>query len=116
MLKYLARIGIALSVLLNVILGGPSNQTFSARNWGRKRRGQINLVWLIDGVCDYILEPATNFVLTYVVKTDKRVVLKDHCMTSWIYWRIRKDVVHEHETAIEDIETEEWRYLDNMEN
>jgi len=27
---YLKRVGVALSVLLNVTLGGPSNQTFSA--------------------------------------------------------------------------------------
>lgn len=114
MLKYLARIGIALSVLLNVILGGPSNQTFSARNWGRKRKGQANLVWLIDGVCDYILEPVTNFLLTYLIRTDIRVSLNDHCMTSWIYWRSRKDVMFEHEKRIKDIETEDWRYPDNM--
>ena len=30
--KYFERVGIALSVLLNVVLGGYSNQTFSARN------------------------------------------------------------------------------------
>jgi hypothetical protein len=40
--------GTALSILLNVILGGRSNQTFSARNYQRKLDGKPNLVWLID--------------------------------------------------------------------
>ena len=64
---YLYRVGIALSVLLNVLLGGYSNQTFSARNWQWKRDGKFNLVFLID------------FVLG-----------EQHCMNSWSYWRIRK--------------------------
>ena len=45
---YFQRIGIALSVLFNVILGGYSNQTFSARNYHWKKQGKYNLVWLID--------------------------------------------------------------------
>lgn len=69
--KYIVRVGIALSVLLNVILGGPSNQTFSARNWGWKRNKKPNIVWLID----------------------KFFFLEDHhCMTSWVYWRLRKNL------------------------
>jgi len=64
--KYLERIGIALSVLLNVILGGPSNQTFSARNWGWKLAGKPNLVWLIDFIFSLYEE--------------------DHCQISWRYW------------------------------
>lgn len=67
--KYIERIGIALSVLLNVILGGYSNQTFSARNYGWKREGKFNLVWLIDIL--FWFDP-------------------DHCMNSWIYWYQRK--------------------------
>lgn len=69
--KYIERVGIALSVLLNVILGGPSNQTFSARNWGWKRRKKPNIVWLIDKV--FFLED-------------------QHCMTAWVYWRLRKNL------------------------
>lgn len=65
-LKYIERLGIALSVLLNVILGGPSNQTFSARNWAWKRDGYFNLVWLID----FIAAPYE----------------KNHCEHSWNYW------------------------------
>ena len=65
-LKYVERIGIALSVLLNVILGGRSNQTFSARNWGWKIEGRPNLVWLIDCL--------------FSKKED------NHCERSWNYW------------------------------
>lgn len=71
MIKYLKKVGIALSVLLNVILGGPSNQTFSARNYGWKKENKLNLVWLIDII--FFLE-------------------NDHCMNSWIYWCMRKDM------------------------
>jgi hypothetical protein len=62
-LRYLYRVGIALSVLFNVILLGESNQTFSARNYGWKREGKPNGVWLID-----------------------RLSKKDHCRMSWVYW------------------------------
>ena len=65
---YLLRILTALSVLLNVILGGCLNQTFSARNWERKRKGKTNLVWLIDAILG-----------------------KDHCVMSWTYWKTRRD-------------------------
>lgn len=69
--KYFERIGIALSVLLNVILGGRSNQTFSARNYGWKKAGYPNLVWLID------------FVFFFEA---------NHCLTSWSYWYIRHNL------------------------
>jgi hypothetical protein len=97
--KYLSRIGIALSVLFNVILGGYSNQTFSARNWSWKRKGKWNLVWLIDGVCEYILQPILDFILTFILRSDTKVSLSCHCMTSWIYWRSRKDVQYNHSTG-----------------
>ena len=67
MKDYLYRVGIALSVLLNVILGGYSNQTFSARNWEWKRQGKYNIVWLIDWMLG-----------------------EDHCIVCWTYWRVRK--------------------------
>ena len=66
--RYFVRIFLALSVLLNVVIGGPSNQTFSARNWEWKRKGKANLVWLIDAL-----------------------LAKDHCSDSWAYWVIRRD-------------------------
>jgi hypothetical protein len=70
-LKYLERIGIALSVLLNVLLGGYSNQTFSARNYGWKREGKPNLVWLIDTIFWFD---------------------SNHCLDAWTYWIVRKEI------------------------
>jgi hypothetical protein len=69
--KYFERVGIALSVLLNVMLGGYSNQTFSARNHEWKRRGKPNLVWTIDRIFFWD---------------------SDHCLRSWTYWIVRKDL------------------------
>lgn len=67
MKKYFHRIVVALSVLLNVILGGDNNQTFSARNHDWQKRGLPNMVALID------------FFLG-----------KGHCMECWVYWKVRK--------------------------
>ena len=46
--EYIIRIVIALSVLLNVILGGDTHQSFSARNFEWKKKRYVNFVWLID--------------------------------------------------------------------
>jgi len=70
---YIKRIGISISVLFNVLLGGESNQTFSARNYGWKKEGKLNLVWLI------------NFIARYVFNDS------DHCLNSWVYWYTRKN-------------------------
>ena len=70
-LKYFERIGIALSVLLNVILGGYSNQSFSARNYEWKRNKKPNLVFLIDVIFFFN---------------------KNHCAEAWAYWIIRKEL------------------------
>ena len=67
MIRYITRVAIALSVFLNVLTGGASNQTFSARNWDWKRRGLPHIV----GVIDLILG-------------------EDHCVGCWINWQIRK--------------------------
>jgi len=69
--KYLKRVGIAMSVLLNVLLGGCSNQTFSARNYGWKREGKLNLVWFIDTLFWFDL---------------------NHCLDAWTYWIVRKEL------------------------
>jgi hypothetical protein len=69
--KYIERVGIALSVLFNVLLGGYSNQTFSARNYGWKREGKPNLVWLIDTL--FWFDP-------------------NHCLDAWTYWIVRKEI------------------------
>ena len=66
MVKYLNRVGVSLSVLFNVLTGGASNQTFSARNWQWKKDKKYNLVWLIDLVID-----------------------KGHCAECWVYWKVR---------------------------
>ena len=94
MITYFKRIGIALSVLLNVTLGGKSNQTFSARNWDLKRRGQPNLVSAIDLIFVYVAY-AVTFWLTLIKRKPIVYRLDDHCMESWIYWRSRKDVIYE---------------------
>lgn len=65
---YFIRIGIALSVLFNVILGGSSNQTFSARNWQWKREGRRNLTSCIDKL--FFFDP-------------------DHCLECWVHWKVR---------------------------
>lgn len=70
LVEYIERVGIALSVLFNVILGGYSNQTFSARNWDWKRQNKPNLVLVI------------NFIFNDA----------HHCMESWVYWKVRKEV------------------------
>ena len=64
---YLVRILIALSVLLNVILGGRLNQTFSARNWEWKRNEKINLVRPLDALLG-----------------------DGHCSRAWSYWKVRR--------------------------
>lgn len=88
--KYLERLGIALSVLLNVLLGGRSNQTFSARNWGWKAAGYPNLVWLIDFFASWY-EP-------------------NHCKRSWDYWAL---IVKRYgETRYEHHNVEDYEYYD----
>ena len=74
MLEYLKRVGISLSVLFNVLLGGYSNQSFSARNYDWKRREKLNLVWLIDYVAKKVFKD------------------KDHCLSAWVYWYTRKNL------------------------
>jgi len=63
---YLKRVLKSLSILLNVVLGGPSNQTFSARNYQRKKSGKIHCTPLIDAIFG-----------------------KDHCVRSWMYWKVQ---------------------------
>jgi hypothetical protein len=69
--RYFERVGISLSVLFNVLIGGPSNQTFSARNYDWKKNNKPNLVWLIDSI-----------------------FYKDssHCLHCWTYWYLRQKI------------------------
>jgi len=62
--RYVRRVVTSLSIVLNTVLGGSSNQSFSARNWAWKRQGKFNLVWLID----------------FLFRDDV------HCLVSWVYW------------------------------
>ncbi len=64
---YVVRVGVALSVLLNVVLGGASNQTFSARNWQWRRDGRRNGVWIID-----------------------KALGQGHCVRCWTNWIVRE--------------------------
>lgn len=67
-LSYMKRVGTALSVLFNVITGGASNQTFSARNYEWQRKEKINAVWIID-----------------------LILGDDHCCECWVYWKLREN-------------------------
>jgi hypothetical protein len=64
---YWFRVITAISVLINVVLGGSNNQTFSARNWQWKRDKRFNIVWLIDVVLG-----------------------RGHCSECWVYWKTRR--------------------------
>jgi len=65
--RYLKRILTALSVLINVLLGGSNNQTFSARNHQWQRESKPNVVFLIDIFLG-----------------------KGHCLECWVYWKTRR--------------------------
>lgn len=70
-IRYLDRVSISFSVLLNVILGGPSNQTFSARNYEWRKSGYWNIVWVLDTI--FFFDP-------------------DHCLNDWLYWKTSRDL------------------------
>ena len=68
MRAYLFRVLTMLSCLLNALVLGKAYQSFSVRNWDRKRRGLIHIVPVID------------FFLG-----------KDHCLESWVTWKEYRD-------------------------
>jgi len=72
--RYIFRVLIALSILFNVVSLGHLNQTFSARNYIWKRRGQRNFVYIID-----------------------LILGRDHCMDSWVKWTIMKGKLESYE-------------------
>jgi hypothetical protein len=99
---YIIRVILAVSVLINVLLGGKSNQTFSARNWEWKKSGKWHIVPLIDGLC-VGLAWITIKVLTWM---GYHVIIEDHkqhCMTSWIWWYTHAQK-HDCEDVIERME------------
>jgi len=91
--QYFKRVGIAISVLFNVVWGGYSNQTFSARNWAWYRKGLPNGVIIIDNIARVFML-ITNFILA-ITRSCSRVDYTNHCLESWVYWRSRKDVLHD---------------------
>jgi hypothetical protein len=72
-MRYTHTVGCSLSILVNSILGGEYNQTFSARNWEWKRANRYNLVFVIDII--HYKEP-------------------DHCMMSYIRWLYIQQGLH----------------------
>lgn len=67
MVRYCKRVFIAFSILVNTLLGGKNNQTFSARNWQLKRDNKPNLVYIID--------------MVFFLK-------RNHCQDSWFKWTV----------------------------
>ena len=80
MLKYLSRVFIAFSILMNALVGGKNNQTLSAGQWQRKRKKQYNLVWLIDRLFWWEV---------------------DHCEDSWIKWQIINHAINQYDGVAE---------------
>jgi len=65
--RYIQRVTTASSILINVIFGGRSNQTFSATQYQRRKDGKANVVWFIDKF--------------FWWETD-------HCLGAWVKWKI----------------------------
>ena len=64
--RYLYHVGIALSMLINVIFGGLIGQTLSARQHDLRRSNKMNLSRFIDLFCG-----------------------DGHCRLCWAYWKVR---------------------------
>lgn len=75
MKRYLKRVSIAFSILLNTLFGGANNQTLSARNWELKRNNKLNFVWLIDIIFRN----------------------KNHCLESWTKWKIINEAIKQYD-------------------
>ena len=75
MVRYVRRVSIAFSIFVNVLLGGRINQTFSARNWQRKRDNKANLVYIINNVFGN----------------------RDHCWDSWVKWTIINQAIRHYD-------------------
>ena len=75
-MTYLSRVFIALSIFLNAICGGKTNQTLSATQYERKRRGLWNLCYIVDSI--FFWED-------------------DHCQEAWIKWKIIHHAINRYE-------------------
>jgi hypothetical protein len=121
--RYINRVGIGITVFLNVLLGGHTNQSFSARNYEWKRNGKPNIVFVIDILFVYIgggVVTVVNKILIYRDEVPLEYNFSEHCLRFWAFWQARKyfllneeNILMEHEKArqiIEEIE-EEQSYL-----
>lgn len=79
MIRYLSRVAIAFSILLNALTGGKNNQTLSAAQWERKRKNKINFVVMIDLIFWWEA---------------------DHCKEAWIKWQIINHVINQYEQIV----------------
>jgi len=106
MIQYFTRIGIALSVLFNVIWFGVSNQTFSARNWQLYRNGKTNMVSTIDLMAMTIGRMMKKSLTFFFGKDMIKFDLSNHCMEAWVYWKVAKEANRSSELkdSIEDKE------------
>lgn len=67
MKKYVNRVCIQTSILLNVLFGGKLNQTISATQHQRRKDGKTNFASLIDSFFFWEIE---------------------HCMEAWLKWKM----------------------------
>jgi len=81
MKAYFKRLMIALSIFLNVLFGGKSNQTVSATQHERRRNGKWHLCWLIDAI----------------------FMDEDHCMESWVKWKIIHIAINKNSNIYENM-------------
>jgi len=92
MRRYFERILLAFSILFNTMLGGSTNQSFSARNWGWRRAGYPNLVWLIDII--FFWE-------------------KQHCVEAWIKWTIINNALRDYNSIGEKVMADMQKKVDS---
>lgn len=78
MKKYIFRVGIALSILVNAILGGKNNQTFSAGQHARKQKHRWNVCWVIDTF--FWFEKSSG-----------------HCQQSWVKWELIDNAINHYD-------------------
>ena len=78
MKRYFGRVCIAFSIFVNALLGGKNNQTFSAGQYARQKKGLYNCVFLIDIV----------------------FFKRGHCNDSWVKWEIINASINHYDNMI----------------
>ena len=78
MKKYFGRVCIAFSIFVNALLGGKNNQTFSAGQYARQKKGLYNCVYLID--------------ITFFKR--------GHCNDSWVKWEIINASINHYDNMV----------------